>query len=189
MTAVDAPAALERAWDAYDRRLAAIGSDAWDLPTPCTEWTVRDLVHHVARCAVLYERLLAGERAADFLPALRTQELLGDDPLGATQTAWTAARTALGAPGALEGEVHHPAGTLPAAWLSVMAVEELVVHGWDLARATGGEATVDEELAAFLVPPLTGMLPRFGAAFRPVGAPDDEASPASLRLLRLTGRG
>ena len=125
---------------------------------------------------------MLGERAAV------GADLLGGDPLGATWAAWEALAVALRQPASLEGVVHHPAGEIPKAWLRVTAVEELTVHGWDLARASGGDETVDEGVAEWLLAPLHEMVASFGRAFAPSElalAPD---ATASERLLHLTGR-
>ena len=40
---------LNRASADFETRLVAVGPDQWDVPTPNTEWTVRDMVAHVVR--------------------------------------------------------------------------------------------------------------------------------------------
>jgi hypothetical protein len=39
----------QQAAGTFDGHHAAIAEDQWDAGTPCTEWTVRDLVEHVRR--------------------------------------------------------------------------------------------------------------------------------------------
>lgn len=185
---MEAGEALERARAAYERRLAGLGAADWERPTPCPDWTVRQVASHVVGCALLYTRLLEGARGTEVVGPLRAADLLGDDPLGATRRAWEALAAAFGEPANLEGVAHHPAGEIPRAWLRVTAVEELTVHGWDLARAAGGDETVDDDVAAWILPPLQEMVGAFGAAFMPSASalPPDAGSGA--RLLHLTGR-
>ena len=185
---MDAPEALERARTSFERRLAAVGEAEWDRPTPCTDWSVRQVARHVVACALLYRQLLDGARAEDVLGQLRAADHLGHDPLGATRTAWEALAGALEAPGALEGIVHHPVGELPAAWLAVTAVEELTVHGWDLARGAGGDDAVDEDVAAWLLPQLREIVPALPGVFGTPAGPVAAGAPASDELLHLTGR-
>lgn len=188
LSPMDAPEALARAQAGFGRRLADIDVPDWDKPTPCTEWSVRQLADHVVRCALLYRLLLDGARAEDILGPLRNADHLGVDPVDATLAAWDELAVALQEPGALTGVVHHPAGELPAAWLAVTAVEELTVHGWDLARATGGDETVDEEVAAWLLPSLREMLPALRGLFRTSSQPLPAGATPSAQLLHLTGR-
>ena len=95
---------------------------------------------------------------------------------------------ALGEPASLEGVVHPPAGEIPKAWLRVTAVEELTVHGWDLARASGGDETVDEDVASWLLAPLHEVVGSFGRAFVPSASALAPDATAGERLLHLTGR-
>jgi hypothetical protein len=44
---IDASTLYRRACDEFDARVQAIRPDQWDAPTPCSDWTVRDLVNHV----------------------------------------------------------------------------------------------------------------------------------------------
>lgn len=195
---MNAPEALGRARATFEARLVAVEPSAWDLPTPCTDWSVGRLASHVVGCARLYTMLLEGADGAEVVLSLRQADLLGDDPLSACRAAWGELAAVLEAPGALETTVRHPAGELPASWLTVLAVEELVLHGWDLARATGGDEAIDEEVAAWLLAPLRDMLPAFGPLFQPPAGPLPAGPlpagplPAgavpSEQLLELTGR-
>ncbi|HMQ25825.1 MAG TPA: maleylpyruvate isomerase N-terminal domain-containing protein [Acidimicrobiales bacterium] len=45
--------------DAFTAKVAAVPDDGWDVPTPCEDWTARDLVGHVVEAADAQERLLA----------------------------------------------------------------------------------------------------------------------------------
>ena len=37
----------QRTVDSWTRLVEGVGDDQWELPTPCTQWSVRDLVNHV----------------------------------------------------------------------------------------------------------------------------------------------
>ena len=95
------------------RRVASIGARQWDLPTPCTDWTVRKLVVHMiegSRMAVAAPRRARRPRRADRCSAWTM-----------ARTSWPSSTSALAdelaafeAPDAFEMVVHHPAaGDVP----------------------------------------------------------------------------
>ena len=55
--------ALERSGRGFRQRLVEVESDDWARPTPCDEWSVRDLVNHVVGGNFRYVMILAGEPA------------------------------------------------------------------------------------------------------------------------------
>jgi uncharacterized protein (TIGR03086 family) len=121
----------------------AIKPDQFDAPTPCRDWTVRALVDHLAEWA---PALAAAGRKSDPAPAGGDLEARYDDLVAAwsSPAAWQGT-TRVGGP-----------QELPAAMIGGMVLAEVVVHGWDLARATGQTAdwdpglldTVHREIAA-----------------------------------------
>jgi uncharacterized protein (TIGR03086 family) len=134
------PAARELA------RVAAQVDDAdLDRPTPCEAWTVRDLLGHLLGLTAhfaLVARHAAPERGGP--PAAVTDGWR--DELDARLADLTAAWNE---PGAWEGEGSAGGLTMPNAQLGVVALEELVLHGWDLAQAIGAGIDVrDEDLDA-----------------------------------------
>ncbi len=92
-------------------------------------------------------------------------------------------------PGAGEGMTSAGGLTLPAADVAVVTLDELVLHGWDLARATGQPYDPDPRDVAAILPFLEafgsseGVPGLFGPA---VPVPDD--APAFDRALGLSGR-
>lgn len=109
---------------------------------------------------LMYSLLLQGADGSEQI-SLREDDHLGADPVSALTANVSELTAAIRRPGALDGKVRHPRAEVPAMWLPVMATEELVVHGWDIARATNREAGVNEGLAAWLVPSLEEVLPTF----------------------------
>lgn len=57
-------------------------AEQWCWPTPCAEWTVRELVNHMTRGNLNYRHLAEGGTGAEFL-RLRDADALGADPVGA----------------------------------------------------------------------------------------------------------
>lgn len=124
--------------------LAAAGSSMWTSPTPCTEWDVRTLVNHLTYEDRWTAPLLAGKTIADVGDEFEG-DLLGDDPVGAFASAGTEATEAAARvdPSMI---VHLSFGDVPASeYLHQLAADHLI-HGWDLAAATGGDRNFDEDL-------------------------------------------
>jgi Mycothiol maleylpyruvate isomerase N-terminal domain len=66
--------------DEFARRLRLVGPDDWRRPTPCSEWDVRALVHHVVGGCVRHGMLLHGAQAHE-VEATRAVDHLGADPV------------------------------------------------------------------------------------------------------------
>ena len=120
--------------------VAGVRLDQWKDPTPCTDWNVRELVGHVVIGDRLYPALLRGEappppRARD----PKSNDVLGDDPAGVHREGARELIAALSRPGVLEQIVQIPMGSVPGVAAAHMRSTEAIVHGWDLAQATGQE--------------------------------------------------
>lgn len=126
---------LDRALAATAAVVAGIGPHQWAAPTPCTEFDVRAVLNHLVRGNLVFVAILRDER----WPAPGTDHL-GDDPLAAYQRAATWLREEFAAPGVLETDYTAPFGTGSGARLAHVRIAENLVHGWDLARATGQRA-------------------------------------------------
>jgi uncharacterized protein (TIGR03086 family) len=163
----------------------AVEPDQWQLATPCSGWTVRDLVDHL----VLGHRRFAAA-LTDGTPPAPGADLLGDDPESAYWASAEAMLAAFRADGALDRPVSVPAGTVPGRVACELRVVESLVHGWDLARATGRslEFPVDlvEESIGFSRAQL-GRLPADRTPFGPSRPVADDAPPLD-RLAALLGR-
>jgi len=135
MTDTDALADLDRALAAAEAVVAGIRAAQWTAPTPCTELDVRDVVNHLVSGNLLFAALVRGAPFPD-----RGADHLDGDPLAAFRRAAQELREAFAAPGVLESVYTAPFGSGPGAALLHVRVVELLVHGWDLARATGQQA-------------------------------------------------
>ena len=121
-------------------------------PTPCADYTVEKLLHHLAFGLLLAQ--LGAERR-DLDPSVTDYEhapyLVGRPEgewagLAAQQAAATA--RAWADPAAWEGDASFMGSPMPAAAIGSMMLAEFVVHGWDLATATGQPFSVPDGLAA-----------------------------------------
>ncbi|MFJ9911344.1 TIGR03086 family metal-binding protein [Actinacidiphila glaucinigra] len=171
--------------------LKRIGDEHLDAPTPCPDYTVAHLIGHIAG-------LCAGFRDAarkDFGPATDTDPGASVPELPA---AWrellpvllTEVAEAWNGPGAWEGETRVGGISLPADAAGRFALNELLVHGWDLARATGLEHRPDESATEVALALLTAARAASGDGSGPFGrpVPVPDSAPALDRLVGLTGR-
>ena len=135
---------LGHATDELAHVVSHVRDDDLDRPTPCADWTVRDLLGHLLGLSAHFAAVARHDAPArggppQDLPADWKAEL--DSRLVDLGQAWRA-------PEAWEGEGSAGGVTMPNAQLGVVALEEVVLHGWDLAQAIGiGLAVRDEDLA------------------------------------------
>jgi uncharacterized protein (TIGR03086 family) len=122
--------------------VADVGADQWAAPTPCSDWDVRTLVNHVVGEERWAVPLMEGRTIAEVGDTL-DGDLLGDDPYGAASSAARAAEEAAARP---IDKVHLSYGDEdPGEYLRQLAADHLV-HGWDLAVATGAPPRMDAEV-------------------------------------------
>ena len=183
---------LATALDGTGRLVAAVTEEQWALPTPCSDWTVRQLVNHVVGGNRLFTRVLSGEPLPprDQLGARAAEDQLGTDPAAAYARSAADLLSALRAPGVLAGTYTVPAATLPGPAIVHLRTVETLVHGWDLARATDRPAPFPEALAEGELAFSRDLLGRIPEGRHPFGSsqPVDDDAPAIDRLAALLGR-
>jgi uncharacterized protein (TIGR03086 family) len=177
-----------KALAAFGEKVMAIRDDRWHDPTPCSEWDVSALVNHLISENLWMPPLLAGKTVAEVGTSL-DGDLLGGDPKGTWSASAASAASAVNEEGAMDRLVHISMGDVPGADYTFQVVADLAVHGWDLARAIGVEATIDPELLDAVEPFYETVMAQWKAS----GAfgSDIEAPPGSdrqTRLLALLGR-
>src|SRR3989454_6183536 len=112
--------------------------------TPCTEWTVRDVINHVVGGATMFaECVEQGSVPDDRLGQLMGGDNLGDDYKGAFHAMSDRVRQSFSLPGALERMVTLPFGEMPAGIALNIPVMDVMTHCCDIAQATG--QTIDDE--------------------------------------------
>lgn len=131
----------------FEARLRVVRDDDWDRPTPCDEWTVRQLVNHVTRGNLNYTALVRGATAEDFL-RLRDADALGADPLAAYARSTSECATAFD--GVLDRVLDYPLGEVTGAQALAVRTTDTVVHTWDLARAVGADEDLDPTLVGWI---------------------------------------
>jgi len=96
--------------------ISAIPADGWASATPCSDWTVRDLVRHVIAGNVKYAEIALG---ADFVPGA-PDVVFEDDLAGMYRRTLTEMLVAWRRPGALDRAAGLPQGrgrAETAAWI------------------------------------------------------------------------
>ncbi|MEU5318529.1 TIGR03086 family metal-binding protein [Streptomyces sp. NPDC021056] len=166
--------------------LRGIPDAALSAPTPCAEYDVKALVNHLFQVIVQFQRLAVKE-ASDFG---QTPEGITESPEWRERLMDEAERlvAAWSTPGAEEGTTG--AMNMPARLVGSMALLDLTVHVWDLARATGQDYPGADEA---VVAELSGAVDELAPTARTMGVfgePVAEAEGASAfeRLLARTGR-
>ena len=139
---------MRRACASTDRFVEQVTPEQYAIPTPCAEWDVRDLLNHLVGTLALGEALLG-----DTAPSVRVgpgevpaDDLVGDDPLEAYRAGVESLLAAAGGD-ALRRAHATPLGEMPGALLGGFTTLDILVHGWDLATATGQAAALDPDLA------------------------------------------
>jgi uncharacterized protein (TIGR03086 family) len=126
-----------------------VPEDAWSAATPCAEWDVRALVNHVGGEELWTVPLLEGRTIAEVGDRF-DGDVLGAEPKQAFDSAAKAALVAFEEPGAAERTVHLSFGDTPSSEYAMQLIADHVIHGWDLAVATGNDAQIDDGLVAAL---------------------------------------
>lgn len=185
LTVESDPEQLAPVADITGQVIAAIAGEQWGLPTPCSEWNVRDLVRHVVTGNDGFAAALSGEPAPP-PPAAEPSSDLANAYRLSTRSLIDAFRQ----PGALQKVVTVPFGTVGGDVALHLRMTDLLVHGWDLARATGQsiafpEDVVEQELG-FARAALADIPPGRRPFAPPEPVPDN--APAIERLAACLGR-
>ena len=126
--------------NAFDARVQSAPADSWSNQSPCSEWTARGVVAH---CVDNARRLTAGLTGTAPAPLSDDENIV---------EAWTSTRAAFlstVASADLSQEMPSPMGPMKAEdMLGRFICNDFLVHTWDLARATGGDETLDADAVA-----------------------------------------
>jgi uncharacterized protein (TIGR03086 family) len=136
-----------RTVDTWTDRVGAVGPGQWGDPTPCSSWTVRDLVNHVVGEDRWTVPLMQGRTIAEVGSGL-DGDLLGDDPVASALGAASDAVAVVAELLPSAGTVHLSYGEEQMAEYVHQLAADHLVHAWDLAAATGGDTRLDEDLVS-----------------------------------------
>lgn len=168
---------------AFAEKVAAVSEDQWSAPSPCSDWTAKDVVRHVVDSQGRFLGFVGRE--------MGEHPSVGDDPEGAVRAVT----------GRIQQDLEDPelAAETFEGFMGTQAFEtavdrflaaDLVIHGWDLARATGQDDTIPvQDLAEMqeAVQQFPEEAMRSPGAFGPVVAVADDASDQD-KLMGFLGR-
>lgn len=145
--AADLPTLHKKASEHTQTLVAAVRDDQWHLPTPCSEWDVKALVNHM-----VYENLwavpLMEGKTIEEVGDQYEGDCVGDDPKGAFDAANAGSIAAMLEAGAMERPINVSYGPVPGTIYCGHRFMDMLIHGWDLATATGQDTTMDPEQVA-----------------------------------------
>lgn len=159
---------------AFAARLDGTAADRWSAPSPCEEWTARDVAAHVIGVQQRVVAAARGERAAPL-------DVADEDLAAAFKEASAGMQAALADPEAAAAKVPGPFGEMPfEQFVGRIVCTDLLVHTWDLARATGQDERLDPAAVAGAfsgLKPLDAAIRRpglFGPAVEPPAGADEQ---------------
>lgn len=159
--------------DSFEAKLAQVGDDQWELPTGCG-WTVRELVDHVVYWQANLGKALGASTSADD---------------GWEQVKQTVAE-ALADPSNLEGQAAGGDVPMPRHQVLGFATADVLLHGWDLARAVGLDDSLPPEAVSAVLMGMSQVpdtILRQPNVFGPAVAVGDDASEQD-KLVAFSGR-
>ena len=167
----------------FTRRVEAVPADGWDRPAPCEGWVARDVVRHLVEWAppMILDRW---DIERPDIPSV------DDDPPAAWRALDEAVQRALDDPEVAGRERETQMGTNTFENVtSMIFTSDVLVHTWDLARATGQDETLDADEVARMyagMEPMEEAIRNSGHFGARVEVPAD-ADPQT-KLLAFTGR-
>jgi uncharacterized protein (TIGR03086 family) len=124
--------------DAFEAKVAAVAPEQWAKQSPCEKWSARDVVDHVVS--------MHGVMLRPLNKALPKAPTVAEDPLGAFRAARASVEAVLDDPELAGANCDTPAGRMTVAdQIDQVISDDLVLHGWDLARATGQDEAMDPQ--------------------------------------------
>jgi uncharacterized protein (TIGR03086 family) len=180
---------LDRAHAALAAVAAGITADQLTAPTPCSEWTVAQVLQHAAGDQRAYAATITGEGGPTDDPFDPSGTLDGsvaalvEPALLASAAAFATVDPDAPVPTPL------PQGALPAPVAAGAAALDAAVHAWDVAVAVGRPSPLHDTLAATLLPVARSIVEplRLYGAYAPALEPAADDTPSD-ELLRYLGR-
>jgi uncharacterized protein (TIGR03086 family) len=132
---------LERSANATATVARGVRPNQFDSPTPCSEWTVEELMNHLIGSLEYFKARGEGKTPGPLHPAPRTTY---DQTVEHLQNLTVATAEAWRRPGALDQSIDTGARSMPGSAMVTIIASELLTHGWDLAKATGQQMPADD---------------------------------------------
>lgn len=132
---------------AYLREVAAaVPEQAWGASTPCSEWTVRQVLNHARLDQQAYGTAITGGAGPDSDPFHPADALDADAQTVLDKVLRDVADAYAQLPAGTE-QVPTPLGPLPYALAAAAGAMDAAVHAWDIAVATGQDAPLENDIA------------------------------------------
>lgn len=161
--------------------VAPLDDDELAANTPCANFTVRQVLEHMVGGATIFAAAFRGTTLAPASPA---------DAVAAFPAAMAELQDAMRSTGALDRVIAAPFGDVPGETFARFVALDGLVHGWDIATATGQQYEPPAELVAdveaFAHQAIADGM-RDGDTFAAAVAPSENATPL-IRLVAFTGR-
>ena len=162
-------------------------------PTPCSEWDVRDLLNHLIGVLEFTSGSIVGS-PLDIRPSEADSSRVGEPDVAVLAQAYREEAARLlelcREPGALERIAATPFGDMPMGQFLTGTLTDQFIHGWDLAKATGQDTTLDAGVTEFSYGMLTSGFADLGREAGFIGPEIAVSDDASLqdRLIAYMGR-
>ena len=164
MTNIQGIEVLTRSHDYLREVVAAVPETAWAAPTPCTEWTVRQVLNHARIDQQAYGLVLTGDRPGSdpFQPA----DTLDGDPVAELDKVLRAVADGYAHLAADADQVPTPLGPMPLPFAAATAAMDAAVHAWDIAAATGQNRPLKADLAEGIWPAADRIVDQLRDSYR-----------------------
>ena len=173
---------LDQTFQHAQQIIAGVRPEQYDDRTPCSEWTVRDLLNHQIGVVAGLAAAAAGTPRGTFM--------LEPNPAAQFAEASASALAAWRTPGVMDRTVEIPAGSMPGRVVATINLVDTAAHTWDLAVATGQPAKLPDDVAAMALEASRQILssPELrGGRFGPE-VPAREGADATDQLVSFLGR-
>jgi uncharacterized protein (TIGR03086 family) len=174
---------IEKATAVASKVVGGVKDDDLGKSTPCTEFDVRELLRHmIGGLDMLTSAAEGGE-------AKMPEGEVFTDPGKDYEAGRAKLLDAIRKEGVFDRGWKMPFGELPGNMMATIAYVEHLTHAWDLAKATGQDTTMPDDLAKAAYDSINGKFPTDGSTGFFKAAPEvpDDAS-TQVKLLSLAGR-
>lgn len=168
----------------FESYVTQVEDDQWDAPVPSTpDWTIRELVNHVAQNNLATISAITGGQATD------DEDVLGEHEIDAWSAAAQTAEEAAASIDDYDVTIETPLGSMTVSDFLKLQTVDRTIHAWDLASALGFEYDIEPNLAEITYEYGQKFAPKVRAAgaFGEEIAVGGEATPME-KLLALSGR-
>lgn len=134
-------AAMAKTMTGFAAVVATLDREHWDMPSPCTGWSVFDVVDHVVAGERFTVEVLGGASLAEAVETQAGLDVRNADVLG--QVTEAAAHALAAFDGSLDRIVQHRVGAISARRMLGFRIIDQLGHTWDVATSIGQAVTLD----------------------------------------------